>query len=153
MFQHVDTRVALELIKDGSTVAVGGAGAGHAVPDKILKALGELYLETGKPAGLTIIHPCGIGDNDSRGLNHLAHEGLIKMNIGGFWGNAPRMIQLAVENKIAGYNLPQGVLSHLMRETAAGSPGVISHVGLHTFVDPRLEGGKINEITKRMWWR
>jgi len=148
MFRHLEAEQAVRFIKDGATVAVGGAGAGHAVPDKILKALGELYLETGKPGGLTIIHPCGIGDNDSRGLNHLAHEGLIKMNIGGFWGNAPRMVQLAVENKIAGYNLPQGVLSHLMRETAAGAPGVVTHVGLHTFVDPRLEGGKINEITK-----
>jgi len=148
MFKQVNPRQALKLIKDGSTVAIGGAGAGHAVPDKILQALGELYLETGKPGNLTIIHPCGIGDNDSRGLNHLAHEGLIKTSIGGFWGNAPRMVRLAVENKIAGYNLPQGVLSHLMRETAAGAPGVITHVGLHTFVDPRLEGGKINDITK-----
>ena len=137
----------VKLIKDDSTVAIGGAGAGHAVPDRILEALGEHYLKTGKPRNLTSIHPCGIGDNDLRGLNHLAHDGLISINIGGFWGNAPKMVKLAKENKLKGYNFPQGVLSHLMRATASGKPGIITSVGLHTFVDPRLEGGKINSIT------
>ncbi|MDB4584323.1 hypothetical protein N9164_14315, partial [Draconibacterium sp.] len=122
-------------------------GAGHAVPDKILKALGERFADTGHPRNLTTIHPCGIGDNDSRGLNHLAHEGLIGTNIGGFWGNAPKLVELAKTNKLKGYNLPQGVLSHLMRAIASGKPGVITSVGLNTFVDPRLEGGKINDIT------
>lgn len=147
MYKEIDPGIVADLIKDGSTVAVGGAGAGHAVPDKILRSLGEVFLQTGHPRNLTIINPCGIGDNDSRGLNHIAHEGLVSMNMGGFWGNAPKMVQLAVDRKISGYNLPQGVLSHLMRATAAGNPGVITHVGLHTFVDPRLEGGKINDMT------
>lgn len=147
MYKIIEAREAAKIIKDNRTIAIGGAGAGHAVPDKILKALGEHYVETGHPKNLTTIHPCGIGDNESRGLNHLAHEGLIHTNIGGFWGNAPKMVELAKANKLRGYNLPQGVLSHLMRATASGNPGVITHVGLNTFVDPRLEGGKINEIT------
>ena len=138
---------AVTLIADNATVAIGGAGAGHAVPDKILRAIGENYSETGHPKNLTTIHPCGIGDNDSRGLNHLALEGLINTNIGGFWGNAPKLAELAKANKLKGYNLPQGVMSHLMRATASGDPGVITHVGLNTFVDPRLEGGRINDIT------
>ncbi len=148
MFKIVKASEAISVIRDGLTIAIGGAGAGHAVPDKILKAFGEYYLQTGHPRNLTSIHPCGIGDNDSRGLNHLAHEGLIKTDIGGFWGNAPKMVELAKSNRIKGYNLPQGVLSHLMRAIASGQPGVITKVGLNTFVDPRLEGGKINEITK-----
>lgn len=147
MYRHLEAEEAVRLIKDGSTVAVGGAGAGHAVPDKILRALGESFVKNGSPSGLTIIHPCGIGDNDSRGLNHLAHEGLIRLDIGGFWGNAPKLVQLAIENKVKGFNLPQGVLSHLMRATAAGEPGVLTRVGLNTFVDPELEGGRINDIT------
>ena len=148
MYKLIEANEVGQLIEDESTVAIGGAGAGHAVPDKILKALGERFVETGQPCNLTTIHPCGIGDNDSRGLNHLAHEGLIKIDIGGFWGNAPKMVKLAKENKLKGYNLPQGVLSHLMRATASGNPGVLTHVGLNTFVDPRIEGGKINELTK-----
>lgn len=136
-----------ELIKDNATVVIGGAGAGHAVPDAILKAIGMHYVETKHPRNLTTIHPCGIGDNASRGMNHLAHEGLIATNIGGFWGNSPKIIELAKANKLKGYNLPQGVLSQLMRATASGKPGIITHVGLHTFADPRLEGGKINSIT------
>jgi propionate CoA-transferase len=147
MYQLIEAREIANHIRDGSTLAVGGAGAGHAVPDKVLRALGEEFTRTGHPRDLTIIHPCGIGDNDSRGLSHVAHEGMVKLDIGGFWGNAPKLVQLAVENKVHGFNLPQGVLSHLMRATAAGEPGVITTVGLNTFVDPRLEGGRINEVT------
>lgn len=147
MYKILEPREAAQLIKNNDTVAIGGGGAGHAVPDDILKAIGEYYQETGEPNGLTVIHPCGIGDNDSRGLNHLAHEGLIKKDIGGFWGNSPKLVELARANKLTGYNLPQGVLSHLMRAIASGKPGVLTHVGLNTFVDPRIEGGKINEIT------
>lgn len=147
MYKIIEAKEAASLIEDNVTVAIGGAGAGHAVPDKILKALGKNYVETGHPKNLLTIHPCGIGDNDSRGLNHLAHIGLIQTDIGGFWGNAPKLVKLARENKLKGYNFPQGVLSHLMRATASGRPGVITKVGLHTFVDPRIEGGKINEIT------
>ena len=147
MYSLIKPKDAVQLIKNGDTVVIGGGGAGHAVPDEILKAIGEYYHETGNPSDLTVIHPCGIGDNDSRGLNHLAHEGLIKVNIGGFWGNAPKLVELAKENKLKGYNLPQGVLSHLIRAIASGKPGVLTHVGLNTFVDPRIEGGKINEIT------
>ncbi|MBE0582324.1 MAG: acyl CoA:acetate/3-ketoacid CoA transferase [Desulfofustis sp.] len=80
-------------------------------------------------------------------MNHLAHAGLIDTAIGGFWGNAPKKVQLALENKIKGYNFPQGVLGHLVRATASGKPGEITSIGLNTYVDPRLEGGKINDIT------
>jgi len=147
MFKIVKASEAIEVIRDGSTIAIGGAGAGHAVPDKILRALGDYYLQSGHPRNLTTIHPSGLGDNDSRGLNHLAHVGLIKTDIGGFWGNAPKIVKLAQLNLINGYNFPQGVLSQLMGAAASGKPGVITQVGLNTFVDPRLEGGKINEIT------
>lgn len=143
----VDAEEAVKLIHDNATICIGGGGAGHAVPDKIIEALGKYFQKTGFPRNLTVIHPCGIGDNANRGLNHIAYEGLVKLAIGGFWGNAPKMVKLAQENRIQGYNFPQGVLSHLMRITAAGGPGAITTTGLHTFVDPRVEGGKINKRT------
>jgi len=139
---------AVSKIKSGAAVCIGGGGAGHAVPDKILEQMGKSFLEKGAPRRLTVIHPCGIGDNENRGLNHIAHEGLVRRVIGGFWGNAPKMVKLAQDEKIEGYNFPQGVLAHLMRATAAGQPGVITTTGLFTFVDPRIEGGKINQRTK-----
>ena len=147
MYQTISASEAVSHIPDEAVVAIGGAGAGHAVPDKVLQALGERFRQTGHPRSLTTVHPCGIGDNDARGLNHIAQEGLIETDIGGFWGNAPKMVELARQHKIKGYNLPQGVLSHLMRASASGKPGILTKVGLHTFVDPRVEGGKINEIT------
>jgi propionate CoA-transferase len=147
MVSIISADQAAGLIADGATVAIGGAGAGHAVPDRLMQGLGERHQKTGSPRELTILHPCGIGDNDSRGMNHLAHEELIDTAIGGFWGNAPKMVTLALENRVKGYNFPQGVLGHLMRAIASGKPGIITPIGLHTYVDPRLEGGRLNEIT------
>lgn len=138
---------AATLIGDGQTLCIGGGGAGHAVPDKLLEVLGKRFAETSSPRDITILHPCGIGENDFRGLNHLAHEGLADRVIGGFWGNAPKMAKLALDNKLKGYNFPQGVLGHLVRATAAGEKGLLKKTGLHTFVDPRYEGGKVNQVT------
>ncbi len=144
-YKVVDPKKAAKEIPDHCTVCVGGAGAGHAVPDRLLESIGKRYLKEGHPRNLTIVNPCGVGDNAERGLNHIAYEGLVRRVIGGFWGNAPKMVKLALENKVEGYNFPQGVLTHLMRASAAGETGLLSRTGLHTFVDPRLEAGRINE--------
>lgn len=145
----ISAEAAASFVKNGHTLCIGGGGAGHAVPDRLMEALGQRFIKTILPKKITILHPCGIGDNKMRGLNHLAHEGLIDTVIGGFWGNAPKMATLALDGRIKGYNFPQGVLSHLMRAIAGGEKGLLTRTGLHTFVDPRYEGGKVNSTTKK----
>jgi propionate CoA-transferase len=133
---------AAGLVRTADTLLVGGSGGGHAVPEALLAALGERYRATGQPRDLTTLHPVGIGDTKARGMGHLAQEGLIRRDVSGTFVDSPAIGQMALENKIEAYNLPQGALSLLMREMAAGRPGLLTKVGLHTFVDPRLGGGR-----------
>ncbi len=135
---------AVSRIKDGQTIAVGGA-SGFAVPEKLLEALGNRFRETGRPRDLTLVHVFGVGNQKGKGLDHLAQPGLFRRVIGGHWSMAPGMARLAAENEFEAYNLPAGVMEHLYGAAAAGRPGLTTPIGLHTFVDPRLEGGKLNE--------
>ena len=131
-----------KLVADGDTLLIGGSGAGHSVPDTLIGAIGKRFKAEGAPRNLTTVHPVGLGDRANRGIGHLAHAGLLKRVVCGTLVDSPPVERMAAANEIEAYTLPQGCLSQLTREMAAGRPGLVTHVGLGTFVDPRLDGGR-----------
>lgn len=142
----ISAEAAVAIIQDGDVLATTGYG-GHGVPEHLLVALEKRFIETGTPRNLTLVHSTGQGDARDKGLNRLAHEGLIKRIIGGYYGLSPKLTRMAVNNRVEAYNFPEGCILQLYRDIAAGKPGTFSKVGLGTYVDPHLEGGRMNDIT------
>lgn len=137
---------AAAMIQDGATLAATGFGlAGWA--EEISQAIEKRFLETGHPRNITLVHASAIGDWKERGTTRLGKEGLVKRWIGAHIGSSAGMSKLVSENKIEAYCLPQGSILHLFREIAAKRPGLFTKVGLGTFADPRLDGGKMNPMT------
>jgi propionate CoA-transferase len=142
----ISAEQAIALVKDGDVVCTTGF-VQSCIPEALHAALEKRFVETKAPKGLTLIMCAGAGDSKGLGTGRLHHEGLLSRVIAANFGRMPKVAQAAQENKITGYNLPQGVIAKLYRSCAAGSPGLFTKVGLHTYVDPRLGGGKVNDVT------
>lgn len=137
---------AANLIEDGMTVSTNGFVACD-LPEELTSALEQRFLETGSPKNLTYFYAAGQGNRDGSGADHFAHEGMTSTVIAGHYNMAPKLGELIMQNKIKAYNLPQGTLSQLYRDIAGKKLGTLTHVGLYTFADPRVEGGKLNDVT------
>ena len=147
MTKVISASQAAALIRDGDTVAFSGFGLA-CVNQEVIAALEERWLAGEGPHGLTIVNSSAVGARGKReGLGKLSYEGLVKRWIGGIMSASPALGQLAADGKLECYNLPQGVITALYREIAAHRPGVVTKVGLGTFVDPRIEGAKVNAVT------
>ncbi|MGE0751401.1 MAG: acyl CoA:acetate/3-ketoacid CoA transferase [Variibacter sp.] len=148
MVEIIDAAAAARLIRDGYTVYIGGSGGGHAVPEAIIDALRDRHASTQEPRGLTLASTVSIGDWDTTGFNKLADPNLVTRVISAGFNNCPAIAALAIADEIEAYTLPQGALSQLCRDMAAGRPGLLTKTGLHTFVDPRYGGGKQSRRAK-----
>ncbi len=146
--RRVTADEAAQVIRTGDTIMIGGSGGGHAVPEAIIASIEKRFLVEGQPRNITSVHPVGLGDGKTLGAGHFAHEGLLKRIVCGTIVNSPEISNLAIAGKIEVYTLPQGALSELTREMAAGRAGLLTQTALHTFVDPRLQGGRQSETAK-----
>ncbi len=144
----VSVQDAVSIVRDGDLLLIGGSGGGHAVPEALIAGLQERFAREGSPRQISLLHPVGLGDMQSQGVARLADPVLLKRIVTGALVNTPPIQELAKRGQVEAYTLPQGSLSQLMREMAAGRPGLLSHVGLHTFVDPRYGGGRQSETAK-----
>ena len=141
---------AAALIPDGAVVTVSSSSA-LGCPDRMLEAIGRRFAATGHPHGLTTIHPIAAGDMYGvKGVDHLAQPGLLKRIIAGSYPSgasslpSPAIWRMVGDDAVAAYNVPSGILYDMHRDCAAGRPGVLTKVGLDTFVDPRRDGCRMN---------
>ena len=146
MVKFITAAEAARLIPDGATVGVAGMGL-SGWPEEVAVAIADCYKETGHPCNLTMKQGSAMGDWKERGMTRLGYEGLVTKWAAAHIGSAFAMNDLVRANKMACHCLPQGVIVNLWREIAAHRPGLLTKVGLGTFVDPRLEGGKMNAVT------
>src|SRR5579863_8204411 len=140
----LDARAAAELINDGDTIAISGNGAGMVSAEAIFEAVEARFLESGHPRDLTLVHSLGLGDRAALGTNRFAHESMLRKVIAAHFTWSPKIKQLIREEKIESYCFPGGVVQHLLREIGAGRPGLFTHCGLGTFVEPLHDGGRCN---------
>ncbi|MBY5864470.1 acyl CoA:acetate/3-ketoacid CoA transferase [Rhizobium leguminosarum] len=144
----ISSQQAADLLEDGMTVAASGFG-GCCHPEAITAAVEERFLASGKPRNLTLLFAASTGDRQTRGMGHFGYEGLVACVIAGGWRGTPRLGKLAIEEKIEAHCWPQGVIAQLYRAIAAGQPGVVTHIGLGSFMDPLHGGGRMNATTPR----
>jgi propionate CoA-transferase len=138
----IEAAAAAAMIADDATVGLDGFTM-MGVADEVYAAIQSSYLNTGTPSRLTVVHPAGQSNREA-GIERFAEPGLMKRIIGSHWGLAPRLGTLINDDGVEGVCLPQGQLSNLLRAVAGGRPGTLSRVGLGTFVDPDLDGGRVN---------
>ena len=146
---HVQRKVmtgeeAAGLIRNGAVVWLSGGGGGINDPDYLLGCIEARFLREGAPSGLVLYHSAGMGDKMGGGPDHFAHRGMVRRVIGSHWVWSVNMQKLAADEEIEAYVLPQGVMTQLVREAAARRPGLFTKIGLGTFVDPEIEGGRLN---------
>jgi propionate CoA-transferase len=150
MGKLVSAADAVARIQDGAVVTVSSSSA-LGCPDKVLAALGQRFRDTGHPRNLTTLHPIAAGDMYGvKGIDHIAQDGLLSRVIGGSYPSGssnlpmPEIWKMITEDRIAAYNVPSGILFDMHRDVAARKPGVLTKVGLQTFVDPIREGCAMN---------
>lgn len=144
MDKRMSAEQAAALIKDNACVWLAAGGGGINEPSHFLKVLESRFLDTGHPCGITLCHSAGVGDKQGGGVDRFAHEGMVRKVIGSHWTWSVKMQELARREAIKAYVLPQGTMTQLPREIAGGRPGVVTKIGLGTFVDPRVEAGAMN---------
>ena len=149
MMRVITASEAAELIKDGDTVAAPTFGlAGWA--EEIAYAVRDRFLTARHPMGITFLHAAGVGDWKARGGGIWAEEGMegmVRKVLTSHVGSEPQMAKAVEENKMECYFWPLGVMCQWYTEVARRSPGLMSKTGLGTYIDPRLEGGKVNSIS------
>ena len=147
-------REAADLIADNAVIAVNSS-SGLCCPDAVLAAIGQRFDDTGAPRDLTSVHPIAAGDMfGTPGTDHIAKPGLLTKIIGGSYisgpskAEPPKIWQMIIAEQLAAYNVPSGIVFDMLREGAAHRPGVLTKVGLDTFVDPELEGCAMNDMAR-----
>ena len=151
MSKVVSASDAAARIEDGAVVTVSSSSS-LGCPDLVLKAIGARFEAEGHPRNITSLHPIAAGDMYGvKGMDYLAQDGLLNRVLAGSYPSGPSSLEMPeiwkmiVEDRVAAYNVPSGIMFDMHREAAARRPGVLTQIGLETFVDPVRDGCAMND--------
>ncbi len=155
----LSARQAADLVQDGDIITVSSS-SGLGCPDAVLEGIGKRFAETATPRDITSLHPIAAGDMSGiKGIDHIARPGLLKRVVAGSYPSGPsraeppRIWQMIENGEVEAYNFPSGVLYQMHRAAGAKQPGVFTRVGLDSFIDPGLTGGRMNDATPAQYVR
>lgn len=136
-------------IKDDCVIAISGFNLAT-TPEYLILELYKRYIKFGHPKNIFIVSDA-LPATPRRGLDSIAeriykdpNQKFLRGMLMPFLGFSPWLQKLVTGNRIEFYGWPIGITAYWFREVASGRPGLITKIGVDTFLDPRKEGGALN---------
>ena len=150
----VNINIPLSDIKDNSVIAISGFNMAI-TPEYLILELYHQYTKNGHPKNLFIVSDA-LPATPGRALDKIAEnlykdpeQEFLRGALMPFLGFSPWLQKLVTDDRIECYGWPIGITAYWFREVAAGRPGLLTKIGVDTFLDPRNDGAVLNQRARK----